>query len=557
MFVSANRFAHPERLGDECPHPGHAGHDGPGLADGQHKEHAGATDSIDFGPPSARADVSSTRPTPKREDVINRALTQLAELAADPRRFAEVLSKAFGPDYDRAAAERLRQQLLAGDTSWMPDVEFASSEQLHGAGGAYATENHTVYLNSDIRSPKRSAEVLLEELGHHIDTLLNRRDAAGDEGEIFRRLVAGEPLSDVTLAGLRSEDDHGTADVDGHTRQVENFSFFNPLSWFGGGGSSVPPVVRDVAVDAGQRVLDYVGTLPLHIRAAAKEWVDALWANAKAFGADLVKRMETVAVGFGKLARGDVEGAKADFIKGIGGAALDTFHAFARLTMDTISAVQVAAGLEPEGRKLRDYEIAELGKVFGNTVDFSKVKIKEGSAGIFAGDRAITMGNTIYLKNDTSLSTLIHEMTHVWQFQVGGNDYMLKAGAAQFTNWLAGNETNVAYDWTRDIDRGWAALNPEQQAQLIQDAGTGSPSYVQKMGDWTTRSIALRAKEIGFQLTGLFGADPIARAAQKRALEAERAQLQLDRPKFAMNGRNYTAQVDDALANLRNRLGAP
>jgi hypothetical protein len=69
------------------------------------------------------------------------------------------------------------------------------------------------------------------------------------------------------------------------------------------------------------------------------------------------------------------------------------------------------------------------------------------------------VGNTIGVKNDHWQSTLIHEMTHVWQFQIGGSDYMLKAGAAQFTNWLAGNDTNVAYDWTRDIAKRTGPLS--------------------------------------------------------------------------------------------------
>jgi hypothetical protein len=144
---------------------------------------------------------------------------------------------------------------------------------------------------------------------------------------------------------------------------------------------------------------------------------------------------------------------------------------------------------------------------------------------------------------------------------------MLKAGAAQFTNWLAGNDTHVAYDWTRDIDRGWAALNPEQQAQLIQDVGTptpatpsspGSPSYVQRMEDWGRQSAELIAREIKFQVTGIFFyGDPVARAAEKRAIDQERLILAIRRPKFVVDGHDYTAEADNALANLRNKLGAP
>jgi hypothetical protein len=589
MFVSAHRFSRPDQI-DE-------GDDAGGFAAcedfvGTETDAGVSADALDLTAESSLFEPARAPAlTPKKAAVVNRALTQLADLAADPKRFCDVLAKAFGPDYDRDAGERLRKQILAGDTSWLPKIEFASREQLGGARGAYAAETGTVYINRDIRSPKRAAEVLLEEAGHHIDTLLNRRDAAGDEGEIFRRLVVGETLSDETLADLRAENDHGTMQIDGKRVAVENWSW----SWwpFGGGGSSVPPVLRDLVKEAANNVVHYIEALPERIRSAAQGWVDALVANAKAFGEGLVKSMESVAGGLAKLGRGDLGGI-TDILNGLKNTALEGFHAFARLTMDTISAVQTALGLEPIGRRLRDDEIGELRKVFGDTVDYSKITIKEGKAGIFAGDRAITMGNTIYVKDDKSLSTLIHETTHVWQFQNGGNDYMLKAGWAQFNNWLHGNETEVAYDWTRDIGKGWAALNPEQQAQLIQDAGTGWPSYVQQLESWTKASAAYEAKEAAFrakypstnrfeQIGNLLGgvsfgalrpAGVVAlgsgrlggrndlgldfgKLAARQALDAERTRLLADRPTLGRKGIDYTSQVDDALWRLRNRIGAP
>jgi hypothetical protein len=49
-----------------------------------------------------------------------------------------------------------------------------------------------------------------------------------------------------------------------------------------------------------------------------------------------------------------------------------------------ISAIQTLVGLEPVGRKLTDDEITELRKVYGDTIDYSKVRIKEGDAGLFS-----------------------------------------------------------------------------------------------------------------------------------------------------------------------------
>lgn len=88
---------------------------------------------------------------------------------------------------------------------------------------------------------------------------------------------------------------------------------------------------------------------------------------------------------------------------------------------------------------------------------------------LYNNQRAITIGNTIYMKNSipgTSNfnSTLVHETTHVWQNQNGGTDYMSEAMYAQFT---------AGYGYLDDVvkkNKTWSMLNPEQQGQLIQDA---------------------------------------------------------------------------------------
>ena len=54
----------------------------------------------------------------------------------------------------------------------------------------------------------------------------------------------------------------------------------------------------------------------------------------------------------------------------------------------------------------------------------------------YNNQRALTRGNTIYMKNNppgstTWFSTLVHETTHVWQNQNGGTDYMSAALHAQ------------------------------------------------------------------------------------------------------------------------------
>jgi hypothetical protein len=169
-----------------------------------------------------------------------------------------------------------------------------------------------------------------------------------------------------------------------------------------------------------------------------------------------------------KLAQGDVRGALGEL-----GSAFVT--AFVQLPADAlivgggaaISGVQTAVGLEPVGRKLNEDEIAALHKVYGDSIDYSRVRIKEGSAGLLGlGGDPMTRGNTIYIPKGTDLTKnlLVHEMCHVWQYQQGGADYMAEAVWAQ--------KVTDGYDYAKGLEQGksWEQLNPEQQAELLETA---------------------------------------------------------------------------------------
>jgi surface antigen len=65
------------------------------------------------------------------------------------------------------------------------------------------------------------ADVLLEEIGHSVDSRLNITDSPGDEGAIFATVVQGKVLSEGELQGLRGEDDHGTFIFNGQAISIE------------------------------------------------------------------------------------------------------------------------------------------------------------------------------------------------------------------------------------------------------------------------------------------------------------------------------------------------
>lgn len=161
------------------------------------------------------------------------------------------------------------------------------------------------------------------------------------------------------------------------------------------------------------------------------------------------------------------------------GGGRTTLNAFVMLGGRILSAGQLLNGLEEVGRELGGAEKAILRRIFGTSVDYDEIRIKEGYAGLAsAGDdngftlinnkRALTHGSTIYLKyadttTNEGMSTLVHETTHVWQHQNGGDDYMIRALHSQ----IFGEGYEFADAITKQ-NKTWMTLNAEQQAHLIE-----------------------------------------------------------------------------------------
>ncbi|MBY5309952.1 sodium:calcium exchanger, partial [Aphanizomenon flos-aquae CCAP 1446/1C] len=142
--------------------------------------------------------------------------------------FWQVFDTAFGTQYNRRIAEILRLQWQAGDFSQIPQIEILDSSILGNANGAYASSTNKIYLSDTFvatATPAAISALLLEEIGHFVDSQINLTDSAGDEGAIFAELVQGYSLDDATLQALQAEDDSATITVNGQTIQVEQQNF--------------------------------------------------------------------------------------------------------------------------------------------------------------------------------------------------------------------------------------------------------------------------------------------------------------------------------------------
>jgi Ca2+-binding RTX toxin-like protein len=159
----------------------------------------------------------------------NNNLEQASQLAiaalrnfAQESHFWQGFELAFGVDYDRARAENIRQEAIDGNL--MLPIRVLDDASMGVAVGAFAAATNTIYLRDsfvqagDLRA---IGAVIVEELGHSIDSRVNKEEAPGDEGAIFRLLVGGGTISADLLAELKVEDDWGLIVVDGQELLVE------------------------------------------------------------------------------------------------------------------------------------------------------------------------------------------------------------------------------------------------------------------------------------------------------------------------------------------------
>ncbi len=128
----------------------------------------------------------------------------------------------------------------------------------------------------------------------------------------------------------------------------------------------------------------------------------------------------------------------------------------------------IQAGLA--GRPLLSSEIALARPIFGNALDYSKVRLIPTSIAEFT-----TVGNNIRVSKDFTISepffaeTLIHELTHVWQYQHGGTSYISVSLGAQIAASIKTPSRNFAYDYHITPDKSFFSFLPEQQGLIVQN----------------------------------------------------------------------------------------
>ena len=130
-------------------------------------------------------------------------------------------------------------------------------------------------------------------------------------------------------------------------------------------------------------------------------------------------------------------------------------------------------------RALSESERVTATSVFGNSIDLDAVRVDEYSFwGTQNGYRPFTTLHTINSAHPMDRATLIHELTHVWQYEQRGPQYMWDALQAQSS--AEGYDYGGAAGLRQRMDDGLTltSFNEEQQAHIVEDY------YRLCCGDW-------------------------------------------------------------------------
>jgi hypothetical protein len=121
-------------------------------------------------------------------------------------------------------------------------------------------------------------------------------------------------------------------------------------------------------------------------------------------------------------------------------------------------------------RALTDEEIREASSIFGSALNLRLVRVdRRAVLGPAFSHRDYTSFHTVNGWGEGRRDVLIHELTHVWQYQQAGAIYMPQALHAQ--RWGGGYRYGgcAGLCAARERQDSLASFNREQQAQIVQD----------------------------------------------------------------------------------------
>ena len=151
-------------------------------------------------------------------------------------------------------------------------------------------------------------------------------------------------------------------------------------------------------------------------------------------------------------------------------------------TLETF-LIQNQGALATAGRPLTPTERRILEGVFGMSLNLDRIRLTQTNVAV--NGRAYTLGNTIRFPTGATvdLRTLVHESTHVWQYQTKG------AGYLSDSVWHQATGGQAAYDVTIVAGQSIHRYHAEQQAMIVERYYANDPA------GWATGADVVRMIE--------------------------------------------------------------
>lgn len=222
--------------------------------------------------------------------------------------------------------------------------------------------------------------------------------------------------------------------------------------------------------------------------------------NAAYFADPVIRASSVVQVASASLAPGSLADTGLDGIQ--------------RYDPAQVGGAEVKVAYEVPGKRItRPINQAEINyatAIFQSSIDFSQVWLSRDDLASTGSTK--TIGNDISFQSQwgshdlwdapstagvrcnltaVGLEVLIHELTHVWQYQNGGGGYAIASLTAQFTAFVTTGSRDGAYRWQQPFgeNKPWAEWNPEQQAAAVEDYNRAWRSTVFAQNSTTVRML--------------------------------------------------------------------
>ncbi|MCE9508088.1 MAG: DUF4157 domain-containing protein [Alphaproteobacteria bacterium] len=211
-----------------------------------------------------------------------------------------------------------------------------------------------------------------------------------------------------------------------------------------------------------------------------------------------------------------------------------------RVFLGLMLTASSALGLDFGGRQvlnkktpLPENYTEDARSVFGNTVDYSKVRISFGKVSCLQSSTTVaTIGNTIYFPTTMKTSLdyfMIHEMTHIWQQQ---NNIKGTGVPGVIDLWRKYPSYQDSYAYRADSTKALSDYNLEQQGDIVSD-------YY-----WLKKELGKEPTREAFNECSLL----------RKIINRDIPQPELQRPAvFAVKKPGMTLRFHDAMARFLHR----